>query len=330
MKRIAVLLAIILISPQGSLGQESDAVRFYTVDTQHSLLDFTARHLGFGRVRGTFNSYNAAAAIHEKAFEESIFRVVVDVSSLDTQNPDRDGLLREQFFAAETYPRIVFESTGIHNRNDSWVMTGTLAIRDIVREVEIPFEIQSLAVRDQWENLRVVLEGSLTIDRNDYGVAYADNDFWDAIVSDEITIDISLGLESYNALNGIFPWRRSQISRYVRDRIDTMEWSELADSVRAIDADPNNPVQVGVNDLYRVSRAFMQQERYDDAARMIDLSLELIEASPGLPEETPIDFHLLAAENAHRSGLNPTRHLRAVAGIDATHPMLHAMQQSWQ
>ncbi len=290
----------------------------YELDKNHSLLDFTARHLGFGRVRGTFNEYRAAVFFTPDDLTQSAFRAVIDVASLDTQNPGRDDLLREEFFAMAEYPTLTFTSRSIRPRGVHYVMTGDLQIRDVTREVAIPFEVITLDGQDQWHNQRIALEGHVTINRNDYNLVY-DNAFWNGIVSDSIRIDISFGAARYNALNDVFPWRAESIATILRDGIehDGVE-ATLARVRQLYPADPDD-WNLSYGQFFRAGWAFYQQARFDEAQAVFELGLDLFaEAS----DTERADLHLALAEVAlARDDQQAARgHIDQALAIDPLHP----------
>ena len=106
--RSVVLCAIVLLClvPVINLQAQSQPTNgaLYTLDKQHSLLDFTARHIGFGRVRGTFKQYRAAAFLVPEDLEKTTFTATIEVSSIDTGAGGRDGILKNEFFDAPNHP----------------------------------------------------------------------------------------------------------------------------------------------------------------------------------------------------------------------------------
>ncbi len=269
--------------------------RVYELDTSHSLLDFTAQHLGFGRVRGTFNIYRAAVFFTPDDLTQSLFRVVVDIASLDTQNPGRDDLLKTEFFAVEAHPQLTFSSTDIVAHGESYVMHGDLQIRDVSRRVAIPFSVLTLDGVDQWGNRRLALEGGITINRNDFGVVY-DNEFWNAIVSDSIRIDISFGAARYNAANEVFPWRRSGIGTVLRDGIEADGLASTLQRVETLLTNEPEDWNFGFRQWYRAGWLFYQQGRFAEATAVFESALQLM--SENLEPVERADFHLALAEIA--------------------------------
>ena len=298
----------------------------YELDANHSLLDFTARHLGFGRVRGTFNDYRAAALITPDDLTRSTFRVVAQIASLDTQNPGRDQLLRDEFFAAAEHPTLTFTSRSIAQRGATYVMTGDLQIRDVTREVAIPFDVITLDGRDQWENSRIALEGGLTINRNDFDVVY-DNDFWNGIVSDSIRIDISFGAARYNALNEIFPWRPNSIATVIRDGIERDGLDATLARVRRLHAEDPDAWSFGFGPFYRAGWALYQQERFEAARDVFTLALDLLAEDAEPTEQADLHLALAEIELARGDRGAALSHVGDALRVDAQHPAAFLLDQ---
>lgn len=277
--------ALLCVVPAVALraqNQPADGT-LYTVDTAHALLDFTARHTGFGRVRGTFKEYRAAAFLVPEDLERTTFSATIEVMSIDTGHEGRDGILAAEFFDAENHPYILFRSTRFERRGDGFLLTGWLTMRDVTKQVEIPVSVVTLDGQDQWEHKRIVLEGELTVNRKDYNLIY-DNAFWDGIVDDEIRIDISFAARHYNALN-MFPWREEAIGTIIRTT--TAEAGFEAARQRVHDLWKNhrpdydfkgNFVSNSSTVFYRAGMAFAQEGKFEEAIGVFDLALEIHKA----------------------------------------------------
>lgn len=215
MHRILASLVFLLLVTQTPLAHAQTPGTLYTIDTSHSLLDFTGQHLGFGRVRGTFNSY--AGAIYYPGGDATNLSatVIINVASIDTRNGGRDGILQREFFQVEEFPQIRYQTEEITRTGAGPVATGTLTIRDVSKTVTTPLHVLTLNGTDQFGNRRIALGGSLTIARKDFGVFYRSNNFWDSIVSDSIAIEFEVGGFIFNSLESIFPWRDNQIGTMV-------------------------------------------------------------------------------------------------------------------
>src|SRR5690606_39144402 len=104
----------------------------WNVDTSHSLLEFSVRHMGISTVRGRFREWSGALTTTEDGRPESI-TVTIEPASIDTGNKDRDDHLRSpDFFDAATNPQIRFQSTAIERTDDgTYRVTGDLDMNGV-------------------------------------------------------------------------------------------------------------------------------------------------------------------------------------------------------
>ena len=120
--------------------------------------------------------------------------VTIQAASIDTRNEQRDTHLRSNdFLAMEEYPQITFTSTGIQQTGPTSVeLTGDLTIRGVTNTVTIPFEFEGAAT-DPFGNLRVGFEGSVVINRKDYGVTWnVALETGGVLVSDKVTLEFEI------------------------------------------------------------------------------------------------------------------------------------------
>jgi polyisoprenoid-binding protein YceI len=317
-RRSSVFLHAGLLVLSTAVAAQSPTVpgRIYECDTSHSLLSFTARHVGFARVRGTFKEYRAAAYIVEDDLTRSSVSAVIQAGSIDTNLAGRDGVLRDEFFRAKEFPEIRFQSTRIEKIGTAYAMTGQLTIRDVTREVRLPFAIVSRG-EDQFQNQRIALETSLFINRKDYGVIY-DNQFWDGVVSDEVTIEIEVSLRKYNALNTVFPWRNS-VGKVLLDAAQ----NQVPDAVRAlalrlwnVEREKHN---FGLSAFYRAGVALTQQRRFDAAVAVFQAGLEINASAE--PSDRADILAALAETLVQAGSRQPAiEHLEKALALDPANP----------
>ncbi len=293
---LSVVICFLLLLPQ-FLGQDALSKGLegviYIVDNQHALMDFTTRHLGFGRVRGTFNEYQASMFLADKGLEASTVTATIDASTLDTGNPGRDDHLKKVFFDVAKYPFIQFQSTEIYRTPEGYRMKGDLTIKDVTKRLEMPLTVVTLHGIDQWENRRIVLETNLVIDRKTFNVVY-DNEFWDGIVADEIEIDISFAAFHYNALNNVFPWRKHSIGTFIRDQIPRKGVeATLAEVEQMFEADSSD-YKFGIQDFYRAGLGLAQSGQAINGVEVLRLAITVHRES-GAPSEIA-DLYAAMAE----------------------------------
>ncbi|HJY46056.1 MAG TPA: YceI family protein [Propionibacteriaceae bacterium] len=166
----------------------------YILDPAHTRIGFVARHAMVTKVRGQFNDFEGSGVVDASDFTKSTVTVTIQAASIDTRNEQRDTHLRSNdFLAMEEYPQITFTSTGIQQTGPTSVeLTGDLTIRGVTNTVTIPFEFEGAAT-DPYGNLRVGFEGSVVINRKDYGVTWnVALETGGVLVSEKVTLEFEV------------------------------------------------------------------------------------------------------------------------------------------
>jgi polyisoprenoid-binding protein YceI len=166
----------------------------WVIDPAHTTIGFSARHMGLSTVRGRFTSFEGTIDYDLQDVFSSKARLEVDVASIDTGQEQRDEHLRSSdFFEVETYPKMIFVSKEIRPKgDDTYSVTGDLAIKDVTREVELTYDHAGEGI-DPYGNRRVggTLRGSIS--RADWGLKWnvaLETGGW--LVSDKIKLEIEL------------------------------------------------------------------------------------------------------------------------------------------
>ena len=166
----------------------------WTIDASHSRIGFVARHAMVTKVRGAFNEFEGSAVLDASNPAASTAQVTIQAKSIDTRNGQRDDHLRSNdFFDMETYPEITFVSTGVtRNASGEYELTGDLTIKGTTKPVTVPFTFDGLAT-DPYGNLRAGFEGSVVVNRKDWGVNWnAGLEAGGVLVSEKITLEFEI------------------------------------------------------------------------------------------------------------------------------------------
>jgi polyisoprenoid-binding protein YceI len=145
----------------------------WTVDTVHSHVGFTVKHMMVSKVRGHFNIFDADVVTAEDPLQSS-FTARVDLRSIDTGNEQRDNHIRSaDFFEVETHPEMTYQSTGIRQDSDGagFVVDGNLTIKGVTREVPFTLEVEGFGA-DPYGNTRAGFTLTGEINRADFGISY--------------------------------------------------------------------------------------------------------------------------------------------------------------
>ena len=164
----------------------------YQLDVVHSTVGFAVKHMLFSTVRGKFNDVQATAEIDEQPGSLSSVNAEISVASVDTDNAKRDGHLRsDDFFNAERYPTITFESTSIEPEgNGNYRVDGILTIRDVSKPITLEGKLLGKMPG------RVAFEAAGQINRQDFNVTWnkALQSAGGLMVSDEVDLNIEVAM----------------------------------------------------------------------------------------------------------------------------------------
>ena len=166
----------------------------WTIDPVHSEVSFVVRHMMVSKVRGRFDKFEGTIVTAPNPLESTV-TATIDLSSVNTGEPNRDNHIRSgDFFDVEKHPNMTFRSTGLRPAGDGFVLEGELTIRGTTRPVELQLEINGFGP-DAYGGTRVGFSAIGEISRSDFGVSFdgtipgTNNG---AIVSDKVTINLEV------------------------------------------------------------------------------------------------------------------------------------------
>lgn len=143
----------------------------WTLDEAHTDIGFSVRHLMVSKVRGSFNTFSGTITTAADPLESSA-ELIVELSSIDTRNDDRDAHLRTaDFFDADTHPMMSYRSTAIRRDGDDFVVDGELTIKGVSAAVTLIVEWNGIGP-DPWGGTRLGLSATGEINRSDFGISF--------------------------------------------------------------------------------------------------------------------------------------------------------------
>lgn len=143
----------------------------WNVDPSHSKVGFSVKHLGIATVRGEFGTFEGKLEVAENGSVTA--SGTVDAATVNTSEDARDEHLRStDFFDAEQFPKITFQSTEIKAvDDDTFQITGDLTLHGVTLPVTLKAEVSGTE-EDPWGNTRVGLEVTGSLSRGDYGMKF--------------------------------------------------------------------------------------------------------------------------------------------------------------
>ena len=199
----SLALALLVVLTASGFAARTDAsepagpegVLTFSVDKAHSQVGFKVRHLGIANVRGAFQDYEATVRFDPADLTTLQVEATIAVHSIDTGIERRDDHLRsDDFFNAERFPAITFESKGVRILDGgAFELVGDLTIRDVTKEVVLQAEF--LGMGTMRGRQKAGFEAKTTINRFDYNLK------WDTlteagglVVSEDVQILLELEL----------------------------------------------------------------------------------------------------------------------------------------
>jgi polyisoprenoid-binding protein YceI len=170
----------------------------WNLDTVHSGINFSVRHMVVSKVRGRFTKFTGNVELDENDLPRSVVEATIDASSIDTGTAQRDEHLRSaDFFDVEHFPEIRFRSTGIEKVGTElgtarYRLTGDLTIRDVSRKIALDVEYGGRG-KDPWGNERVGFTAKGSLDRKDFGLKWNQAlETGGVLVSDRVEIELEV------------------------------------------------------------------------------------------------------------------------------------------
>jgi polyisoprenoid-binding protein YceI len=167
----------------------------WTFDPGHSHIGFSARHLGFAKVRGQFQKISANITADAKTAKITALEAEADAASVDTGIQKRDDHLRsDDFFNAEKFPKLRMVLKTIKWSGKKFTATVALTIRDITKDVKFQGELLGVQTINlgQGPHQRAAYEAHATINRKDFGLKFAGVAEGVSLVGDEVELQLEV------------------------------------------------------------------------------------------------------------------------------------------
>lgn len=154
----------------------------YTVDQDLSKVTFKVSHLGLLTVDGRFSEFNGQLIIDEGQL--IALRSIVNVSSIFTDNKERDDILKsDTYFDAVQHPIITFEATSFEQTDDNEnVLEGVMTIKGVEQTIEFPYTIEFIN-----NNFGLLLKAEPNINRSDFNLDFGS---MNSLVGDKVRINL--------------------------------------------------------------------------------------------------------------------------------------------
>ena len=145
----------------------------WVLDPTHSELGFKIKHLMITNVSGAFKDFHVEVESRNQDLTKAQIHATVQIGSIDTHNEQRDAHLRNSdFFEAEQYPQMLFNSTRVEKTAaENYLVYGNLTLKGITKPVKLNVEYSGVT-KDPWGSERAGFIITGKINRSEWGINF--------------------------------------------------------------------------------------------------------------------------------------------------------------
>ena len=175
----------------------TQAISKWSIDPMHSEIHFKVKHLMINTVTGSFKKFEGALEGSKEDFTDAKISFTADINSIDTGVDYRDTHLKgAEFFDAEKYPQLKFESTSFEKIGDSiYLLKGNITIRETTLPIQLDVEYGGKAT-DFYGNTKAGFEISGKLNRKDFGLTWGGvTETGSIVLNDEVKLVMNVQLQ---------------------------------------------------------------------------------------------------------------------------------------
>ena len=192
--RITRIVAIWAVSTL--IASTAMALDTYKVDPAHSSVNFSVDHMVVNTVHGRFRQFEGTVTVDpDNGNAMKGASGTIQAKSIDTDIEKRDNHLRSpDFFDAEKFPTITFESTEVKKDGNGQVLIGKFTMHGVTKDVSLPFTLKG-PIKSPMGGTIMGFEVNAKLNRKDYGLTW--NKVIEAgglMVGEDVTIQINTEL----------------------------------------------------------------------------------------------------------------------------------------
>jgi polyisoprenoid-binding protein YceI len=179
-------LSALLLSGVSALAQSST----WTIDHNHSQVNFQVRHMGVSNVRGSMSGVTGTVVWDDKDPTKSSVEATIDAATVSTNNDARDKHLKSpDFFNVEKFPTLTFKSTSVTGTAGKLQVIGDLTLAGVTKSVTLDVDGPTAPQKGQGGKLVTGFSASGLLKRKDFNFGPK---FGDPMLGDDVkfTIDV--------------------------------------------------------------------------------------------------------------------------------------------
>jgi polyisoprenoid-binding protein YceI len=179
-------LSALLLTGVGAFAQTSS----WTIDPNHSQVNFGIKHLGVSTVRGSISGVTGTVNWDEKNPSKSSVEATITTTTVSTNNEKRDAHLKSpDFFNVEKFPTMTFKSTAVTRENGKLQVVGDLTLTGVTKSVTLVVDGPTAPQKGMGGKMVTGFSATGTLKRSDFNFG---SKYGAPMLGDEVqfTIDI--------------------------------------------------------------------------------------------------------------------------------------------
>lgn len=169
----------------------------WEIDTAHSGIEFSVRHMMVSTVKGRFEKIKGTVELDDKDVTKSTVEVTIDLGSVNTNEPKRDGHLKSpDFFDVAKFPSATFKSTKVQRAGKNKLkVTGDLNLHGVTKPVVLEVEGPTDAFKTPFGTTVRGVRATGKLDRKDYEIGWNKVlDTGGVLVGNEVSLELNAEL----------------------------------------------------------------------------------------------------------------------------------------
>ncbi|NYF91184.1 YceI family protein [Tunturiibacter empetritectus] len=182
-------LSALLLTGVSALAQSSS----WTIDPNHSQVNFGIKHLGVSTVRGSISGVNGTVVWDEKNPSKSSVEATITTTTVSTNNEKRDAHLKSpDFFNVEKFPTMTYKSTAVTSANGKLQVVGDLTLAGVTKSVTLDVDGPTPPQKGMGGKMVTGFSATGTLKRSDFNFG---SKYGSPMLGDEVqfTIDVEAG-----------------------------------------------------------------------------------------------------------------------------------------
>ena len=160
-----ILLAGLPIAAEAETAQ-------WTIDPDHSLIEFRVSHMMVSKTTGRFVDYRGFVTMDAAAKTFTAMEATINAASIDTDHEKRDAHLRNaDFLDVSQYPTMTYKLKHYTKQGEKYVFVGDFTLRGVTKEVTLVGSFNGFT-QDPWGNSRAGFSAEGTLNRKDFGMIW--------------------------------------------------------------------------------------------------------------------------------------------------------------